>query len=140
MNKKTKITFLITSIVIFIISLFRECYVIQGQIGEEGMLGIIAFLLGWMNPSQSLITWFANPFYILAIILLFGNKYFALISAIIAFGLAMSFQFFDEVIIDEGGTVGIIYLLSSGYWLWLASIGLILITTLLNLKTVANSR
>ena len=139
MNKKVKITLVLVSSILFLISLFNSCYIADGRDDTVGSYGLIAFLLGWMNASQSFISWFANPLYILAIIMLFVNRITALVISLIALGLAISFQFFESVLINEGGTIGKIDSLSNGYWLWLTSISLIFFTALLNLKTPAGS-
>ena len=139
MNKKVKIVVIASSLLIFIVALFNNCYSTDGKDDTVGSVGLIAFLLGWMNASETFIVWFANPLFFLAIILLFLHKTAALITASSAFILALSFQFFDEVLINEGGTIGKIDSLSIGYWLWLASIALVLFAAILNYKTVNKS-
>lgn len=135
MSKKTKTALILSSIIVFLISLFNNCYVANQTEDTIGSFGLAAFLFGWMNVSKSFIVWCANPFFILTIILLFVRRIAAVVTASVAFALAVSFQFFDEVLINEGGTVAKITSFSIGYWLWLTSIGLLLLTAILNLKT-----
>lgn len=135
MSKKVKILLIASSLILFTIVLFNNCYSTDGKDDTVGSIGLIAFLLGWMNASETFIVWFANPLFFLALILLFLHKTAALITASIAFILALSFQLFDEVLINEGGTVGKIDALAIGYWLWLASIGLLLLTAIINYNT-----
>jgi hypothetical protein len=140
MNKKTKTVLIIVSVIIFLISLFSYCYIADGEKDTIGSFGLIAFLLGWANVSDSWITRFANPFFLLTIIMLYVNRVAAAITASIAFALALSFQIFDEVLINEAGTTAKIDSFAIGYWFWLASICIIFIASLFNLKTSANTR
>lgn len=134
MSKKIKIVFITISVIFFLVSLMSDCYIANGKEDTIGSFGLGAFLLGWMNASESFVSWLANPFHIISIILLFFNQKASLVCASISFTFALSFQFFDEVLINEAGTIGNINSLGIGYWLWLTSITIIFVTSILNYK------
>jgi len=64
--------FLFLSLVSFIISLCLPVYA-----GEQGKLGILAFLGGWtvfLNDVPTAISWLANVLYVFAVICIFKKK------------------------------------------------------------------
>jgi len=122
---------LLISILLFLFSLFQECYTVNG--GDSiGSFGIGALLLGWMNVSETWFCWLANIFYALSFIAIITSKIkkVALTFSSIAFLLAISFLFLDEVVINEGGSLGQIDGDLLGYWVWIMAIFLIFITSL----------
>ncbi|MBD3584047.1 hypothetical protein [Flavobacterium selenitireducens] len=139
MNKKIKISLIILSILIFLISLVQECYLANGS-KTIGSLGLMAFLIGWMNASDSFIVWFANPLYLLSVIFLIINKNIAKYLGGLSLLLSLSFLILDEVLINEGGNIAKIQKYLIGYWLWVLSMFLIFLCTLLNKATSANRR
>lgn len=136
MNKKNKLILVLISVLVFVISLFNECFKANGT----ECYGFMALILGWMNVSMSFVCWFANPLYLLAIIMLYVHRVAAVVISIMAFGLAISFHFINQVLVNEAGTITKIDSLSIGYWLWLLSIGIIIFASILNLKVAADAR
>jgi hypothetical protein len=137
MPKKIKSCFIVASILFFLISLFQECYSVEGK-ESIGSLGIIALLSGLFNASSTWICWFANPCYILACIFFFSKEKLAFIFTLIAVVLSGLFYFLGEVLINEGGTIGFIENYKSGYWLWCLSILILFGATLLSLIPTYN--
>ena len=119
-----RILYLGSSCLLFILSLCQECFTVNGE-KSIGSFGLMAFSLGLFDSSQSFIVWLANPFYFLTILLILFKKRIAVISALLAFIFAISFLVLNNVIINEGGTIGEVdnYLL--GYWLWISSIAIL---------------
>ena len=138
MNNQAKIVFVNLSILVFLVATFQECYVANGM-ETIGSFGFAALFFGWMNASLSFMVWFANPFYFLSIILIKSNKKAAKITAATSLLLALSFLILDKVVINEGGTVAKIEAYLLGYWLWVASIFLLFITSFFNTKPSVNT-
>jgi hypothetical protein len=132
MNKISKRLLLAISLVLFIVSLTQECYTVNGS-PSVGSFGLIAFMLGWMNYSLSGLCWLANPFFILACIFRKKDKP-ALIFAVLAVILAASFLLVNDVVINEAGQTGKVDGHLPGYWFWLASHFLLLITIALRYR------
>jgi len=126
---KIKTTALIISLLLFLLALSRECYLVNHK-PSIGSFGLISFLLGWLNVSWSGISWLANPLLFLSYFFLFKNPKWAIGFSFIALCFSLSFLFVDKIIIDEAGNSGKINGYLSGYWLWVSSIGVVFITSL----------
>jgi len=126
---KIKIIALIISILLLLLALTRECYLVEGKT-SIGSFGLISFLLGWLNISLSGISWLANPLLILSYIFLFKNEKWAIGFSLLALGFSLSFLFVNNILVNEAGHTGKITGYLSGYWFWVASIGVIFISSL----------
>ena len=117
----------------YLSSLTMECYLVNGE-ASIGSFGVIAFLLGWLNFNLIGLIWLANPLFIISLRLFFCAKKQNLALALtgIALILALSFMQIQEIIKTEAGHKGEIDGYQPGYWLWLTSISLLLITFLTN--------
>jgi hypothetical protein len=68
--------------------------------------------------------WLANPLYFYALACLDrGESYKALFISLIALAIALSFRFWQTILVSESGRVAPISSFGAGYYLWLASIG-----------------
>lgn len=130
MNKTVKIFFIGLSISLFMFSLFKNCYLVDNN-ETVGSFGLVAFLLGIFNASQSFVVWFANPLYSFSLILFFLNNKKSIVFSFLALLLGLSFLFLNKVIINEGGTQGQVMEYLSGYWLWISSMAVLFIGSLL---------
>jgi len=126
---RIKTTGLIISILLFLLALTRECYLANHK-PSVGSFGLISFLLGWLNVSWSGISWLANPLLILSYISIFKNEKWAIGFSLLALCFSLSFLLVDKVIVDEAGHNGKITGYLSGYWLWIASIAVVFITSI----------
>jgi len=121
--------FLLTSIVLFVVSLTQKCYCTQVSCGDS-----IAVLLSgsfgfFLCPAA--FTWLANPAILISWISFNKNQKKSLITSLIAVCVSISFLFFDKIIINEAGTYGQIVGYRIGYWLWLTSLTLMLLGNLI---------
>lgn len=88
-------------------------------------LGILA--MGWLSPLMLNFAWFANPFFLIAILkLLLGNKS-ASKSAGAAALISLDTFRFDEYMLNEGGASTPVYGYGYGAILWLAAIFILLV-------------
>lgn len=138
MNKTIKIILVTFSLILFSLSLFQECYVV-GNRESLGSFGLIALLMGWMNISISFLAWFANPLYLFTIIFIFKNKRAAKITGCLSLVFSLSFLILNEVLISEAGHTGKVEKYLLGYWLWILSITIVTVCSVLNKATSANS-
>jgi hypothetical protein len=86
------------------------------------IFGAIGFVMG-----GAAITWPANPLLIVSWLTFKRRPRVALGCSILASGLAFSFLLFDKIIADEAGNYEVITGYAAGYWLWVASITVMLI-------------
>lgn len=92
-------------------------------IGEnfEPQPAFSAFLIGWLGLIDSHFSWYANPLFLLALLL--RNRPGP--SSVLGFGavvLAVSFLFHDQIIASEAPTFKPIKAYGLGYGLWLTSL------------------
>ena len=126
--KNLRKTILLTSIIIFIISLTQECFCTSKGCGDSIIVfvfGVFGILSGGVGLS-----WYANPLIIASWVSIKNNKISTILS-IIALVLSISFLFFEEIMTDESGHLRKIVSYKSGYWLWLLSIVITLLGNLI---------
>lgn len=120
---------LILGIGLLILSLFKISFCTINGCRSS----IETFLIGGlaMFGGGASITWLANPFLIVAWVLLLKNKKSAWLVSLIALGLSITFLCFNEVIENEAGQYNPILKVRLGYWLWVASCAVTFIGSLL---------
>jgi len=106
------------SISSLVFSLTYDCYCTSGSCGDS----LTVFIFGILGLYQfgASICWLANPLLIFSWFTIKRTKVsfiFSLCSSI----LAISFLFFDEVMINEAGHYGKVTSYELGYWLWVLS-------------------
>lgn len=107
---------LLTSGVFFGVSLFGNCFTTtQGPFSS-----LAALLTGWMGVVYYP-CWLANPLLAFSMIFTDRNKPVARILALCATLLALSFLFYGQVMVNEGGGTAPIVSRNLPYWLWTAS-------------------
>ena len=118
-KSKLKTIVLIIGVGLFFFSLFNNCFCTDNGCRTS----IEAFLIGWLTmlTGGASITWLANPFVIIAWVLLTKNKKVAWVFALTAFILSISFLKFQTIIENESGQLNRITNITIGYWLWLSS-------------------
>ena len=116
---KFKIIVLILSMGLFIISLFNIGFCTDNNCRTS----MEALLIGWlaMLTGGAAISWLANPFLVIAWVLMTKNKKSAWIYALISLFFSAIFLGFNVVIQNEAGHYNAITRVGLGYWLWLAS-------------------
>ncbi len=118
---------ILITLLFFIISLFFDAFTVR-DIGkvidypsiEVFLVGPISFLGG---AGREFLTWTANVWFLVSIVCVFRKYYLiSIISGLIAFLIAGSFAFCEEVLAAENGRTAEIINLNAGYFIWLISI------------------
>ena len=130
---------ILLSLLLFILSLFQPAFYIDRADYDAWANSAGLLLLGWMSVlGGSLVAsviWLANPLYIIAIFLSARGRlkglYFSILASIIAF----SFSRLDEILTSESGSYSKITALKAGYKLWLGSMLVLTIGTVISLLT-----
>ncbi len=128
-SQVSKLAFII-SLCLFTLSLTQHAYCTSKSC--TGSLS--ALLAGWMGilaGSTACFPWLANPLLITAWMIRSKKPLLALVCSIAAFVLCLSFMFASVIMEDEAGNNYPIYGWKLGYWLWLASAGMMLVSNLL---------
>jgi len=113
----TKRIFVAIAVCVFFASFFQPAFTNDGS--DQAADPIAIFLTGWMGifaGSLACIAWLANPLFFIAVILFLRNRKAALA---------------HDIIKDEAGNYAKITKYDAGYWLWLGSIGMLLVVTLI---------
>jgi hypothetical protein len=87
--------------------------------------------MGIFCGSLACFSWLANPLFFIAVILLLRSRKAAALICLLAFLFAASFLLAHTIIKDEAGNYARITQYKAGYWIWLCSIGMLLVTTLI---------
>lgn len=112
------------SMVLFISCLFFPAfYSTKGTQEPVVWDSFMLFLFGWLGPLIGLFYWYANIFYLIALIKVKDLNISSPLG-FIAFSLALLFIFQEEILIDEGGRTAPITGYGWGYILWVASFGI----------------
>ena len=114
------------SIVLYIFSLSTECYCTTNNCAAS----FLVLLLGWAGifmGSFACLAWFANPLLYMAWLTARKNPFASLGFSFAATLLAFSFLLFDKIVDNEAGGFSKIIGYKSGYWIWTASIVVILV-------------
>lgn len=118
--------YILVSIALFAISLTQKAYCTTTSCSDS----IMVFLLGWFSMISfgPGICWVANP-------LLFLSWYYhrdrlvrSMFLSVGAFLMSLSFLLFDSIIDNEGGQAHAIISYKLGYWSWVASTFVVLIS------------
>lgn len=117
--KHVRNTYLIMSLLLFILSLTQKCYCTTTDCTHS----IAALIMGFFGlvTGGATITWLANPLLLIAWISLSNRPKLSLIVSALAFIFSISFLFFSKIIVNEAGHYLEITQYKLGYWLWLLS-------------------
>ncbi len=110
---------LFISIGLFIISLTQPCYCTTKSCGDS-IAALLSGSIGFIYGGAAL-TWLANPILIISWCFVNRNPKLSLVTSVAAFLIALSFVLFDEIISDEAGHYSRIIGYRLGYWLWVYS-------------------
>ena len=96
--------------------------------GNDLWSGLVVLMLGWVGIFQGVLAWFANPAWLVAVILLFRSRFKACAAwAFAAICLALTSYFLNAIAADEGGGEIHIQTMGSGFYVWLLSLLVLLI-------------
>ena len=131
----TKNVVTLISILLLIISLTQPAFYTASDSSDSlNRHSVFIFFLGWsgfLGGAVESFLWFANPLYIYALILFVLNKKEAMLISAAATILALSFLLLRTFIKDESGARTPITGYGLGYILWVASLSLLTIETII---------
>ena len=118
-DKKLKKIILLSSIVLFVLSLTQKCFCTTTQCSDS----VMVFLLGWaaLFSGAAGLSWLANPLLIAAWLLLKKNLKISMFMSVLAFLLSLFFLLIDSVVDNENGGSHQVIAYKPGYWLWVMS-------------------
>lgn len=88
--------------------------------GHRKVRGLL--LMGWLGLPAGEFTWLANPLMLLGWVLFLRKAHrYAVLFALIALALMLSFMFRKTIVSSEAPTYSRIIGYGRGYWLWVAS-------------------
>ena len=118
MNKDNYKLAIYVSLVFYILCLcFPAFYVSETR---EPNYALTMLAIGWLGPLDGHFSWYANIFYMLALI--FFKREGSVPLLILSIMLAFSFLLKSKILRDEGGGTSDITAYGVGYFLWIASI------------------
>jgi hypothetical protein len=118
------VPFLLTSIVLFLVSLSQPAMHLDGAKSGDRWECLLLLCIGWIGLFGGVFAWLANPALWLAWIFILARRYAAALVLLIA-SLAFALSFLREKHWerDESGShTATITGHGPGYWLWIASI------------------
>ncbi len=127
-HKKMNLVLLIFSILFFALSLTTKCFCTDSSCGDSlaiFLAGIFCFFIGGVS-----FIWLANPFLFLSWILK-NYKITSFILSSLALIISVSFLFIKQIIVNEGGSKEPITNYKLGFWLWILSISINFIRSLI---------
>ena len=118
-DKKLRKLFLVSSIILFLLSLTQKSYCTTSTCGDS----IMVFLLGWaaVLSGGAGFSWIANPLLFASWLALRKNLRTSMFASVFATLLSLSFLLFDSVPDNEAGQKHQIVSYRPGYWLWTTS-------------------
>ena len=135
-HAKYRTLVVMASAALFVASLTQPgFYVANNKPGEQPPPGILLLLVGWAAVADGKLAWFANP-------LLFKgwratqreeSAAVPLTYAVAALVLALSFLLHHQIMVSEAGHRSDISAYGYGFWLWLSSIGTLVLGNLIRL-------
>ncbi len=122
---------LLISVLFFVASLMFPAFYLEPALQPQHSGGLL--MLGWLGPLNGQFSWFANCFYVLALLKAKKQKK-SLCFGVIALGIALSFLGHSTINLGEGPVGDRIVCYGWGYFLWVLSISSLVIVQLLIVK------
>ena len=123
---------LIVAVVVYLVSMPLDIFCIDGKCSDWQGWGALAF--GWLvlAGADANMAWLANPMLLVAwISILLDRRLVALGFALGALVIGLSFLTFETVVTNEGGVASAITGYRLGYWVWLASMAVTVLSALM---------
>jgi hypothetical protein len=117
------------SVIVFAASLTQNAYYLEGENPKAWSRAFYLLLLGPIGLLDGIFEWLANPVLLAAWVFSFaGKNKIALLLGILASALMLAFLFRHTIIASERPDYKKIIRYSAGYWLWLTSGGLVIVS------------
>lgn len=125
---------MLLSLGIFGVSLTGSGYAVGDPANPQSWTSCFALLLlGWLGVFQGILAWLANPTLFAAwAFSLTKFRWVTLALSVTAALMALTFLLQREMPINEAGHVGPVTALGQGYWIWISSMLLLSVWTLID--------
>ena len=124
-KKNKKRVIIISSILLFIISLTQNAIKVNDFDGINYYPSIVTFLNGGLailgGAFNEWLIWLANPIFFIAIYQLTQDRKNSRYLSLLAVIIGLIYTQFGEILANEGGRKVPIISLELGYWLWITS-------------------
>jgi len=119
----------LVSVIVFAASLTQKCFYTEVHISKPPPAGWYLLLIGLIGVFGGYFEWLANPVLLAAWVFSFaGKNKAALLLGILASAFMVAFLFRHAMIAREAPTYEKIVGYGAGYWLWLTSAGLVIVS------------
>lgn len=136
--------FVMASLAIFIVSLTQKALTYSDFDGQGAYSSLSMFLMGGISVLGGglleWLIWLANPLYFISILLLLKRKKQSIKTSILATSVAFTFLFWKNILVSENGRNAEIVALKLGYWLWLSSLVVLTIGTIVYFEKYNDSK
>lgn len=110
------------SIGVYVFALTQDAYYVEGHDPKAWALAFGLLLVGWIGVLGGYYAWVANPFLFLSWFFLHKKKYlYGLLVSAISVLLMLSFLSYKTILTSENMTYLKIVWRGPGYWLWVVS-------------------
>lgn len=109
------------SLIFFAACLALPAFYLREQHQPQMSYGVL--ILGWLGPLEGQFSWFANVFFLIAL-LKYRKPETSSIFGFIALAFALSFLVYEEIVVSYESSYGDVTAYGAGYMLWVASIGI----------------
>lgn len=117
------------SVIVFLASLTQDCFYTEAHIPKPAPPGWFLLGMGLMGVFGGYFEWLANPVLLAAwVFSLAGKNKVALLLGILSSAFMLAFLFRHTMIASEAPTYEKILGYGAGYWLWLTSAGLVIVS------------
>jgi hypothetical protein len=125
----------VVSVIIFAASLTQKCFYTEVHIPKPPPAGWYLLLIGLIGVFGGYFEWLANPVLLAAWVFSFAGKNKAALLGILSSAFMVAFLFRHAMIASEAPTYEKIIGYGAGYWLWLTSAGLVIVSGAAGLMT-----
>jgi hypothetical protein len=124
---KPRLITVLISLLCYLISLFCGIFILEKAGPTTFILGLVCLFFGW-----GYLAWYANPVLLGSVIAyLLKRDWIAFVLAVVALALGLTTLGIDEMPRNEGGEKERVVGYQIGFYLWLASMAVILISSLI---------
>ncbi|MBC7863076.1 MAG: hypothetical protein IAF38_08875 [Bacteroidia bacterium] len=130
LRKSIKILIVCLSGLLYIFSLTKNCYCETDSCAGSLPVAIFGFV-GAFNYGQTYLVWLANPLLWASWVFIFFKPKVSVFLSVLAFLIALAFLLCVDIKDPNTGVYHKIISREAGYWLWLSSIGTMLLGTIM---------
>lgn len=124
----------------YLVALTQDAYYVEGHDPKAWAFAFGLLLVGWLGILYGYYAWIANPFLFLSWFFICRKKYlFGILCAVISLSFMLSFLSYKTIVTSVKLECLSIIWRGPGYWLWVASAGLSLLSAVVGIIIVINN-